>query len=119
MPGRGLQVQKPVHVTVEQWRQAIDDAGRFLDQWGSLAVQFGWTPGDLFDVPRDGACGGLGLRGRELCTAGERPQFVASGFKRLLVEQDPLPCCSSSSKARRKHGDVSTDKTYCQISSPM
>jgi len=52
-----LQVQKPVHVTVEQWRQAIDDAGRFLDQWGSLAVQFGWTPGDLFDVPRDGACG--------------------------------------------------------------
>jgi hypothetical protein len=29
-----LQVQKPVHVTVEQWRQAIDDADRFLDQMG-------------------------------------------------------------------------------------
>jgi hypothetical protein len=47
-----LQVQKPVHVTVEQWRQAIDDADRFLDQWGKLAASFGWTPGDLFDVWR-------------------------------------------------------------------
>jgi|GEM_PF-4313972 len=28
-----LQCQKPAHVTVEQWRQAIDQAGRFLDQW--------------------------------------------------------------------------------------
>jgi hypothetical protein len=52
-----LQCQKPAHVTVEQWRQAIDDAGRFLAQWGKLADSFGWTPGDLFDVPRDGAMG--------------------------------------------------------------
>jgi hypothetical protein len=44
-------------VTELAWRQAIDDAGRFLAQWGSLAVEFGWTPGDLFDVPRDGAVG--------------------------------------------------------------
>ena len=39
------------------WRQAIDDAGRFLDQWGNLADSFGWLRGDLFDVPRDGAMG--------------------------------------------------------------
>jgi hypothetical protein len=31
----------------------------------------------------------------------------------------PSPWCSSSSKARRKRGDVSTDKTCCQNSSPM
>jgi hypothetical protein len=41
------------------WRQAIDGAGRFLDQWGSLADEFQWTPADLFDVPRDVRLGGL------------------------------------------------------------
>ena len=34
-----LQCQKPTRVSDAEWRQAIDDAGRFLDQWGSLAVQ--------------------------------------------------------------------------------
>jgi hypothetical protein len=28
-----------------------------LAQWGKLADSFGWSPGDLFDVPRDGAMG--------------------------------------------------------------
>jgi hypothetical protein len=32
------------HVTVEQWRQAVDDAGRFLDQWGSVAAEFHGRP---------------------------------------------------------------------------
>jgi hypothetical protein len=54
-----LQVQKPMRVSDAEWRQAIDAAGRFLDQWGSRAVEFGWTAGDLFDVPRDGKPGGL------------------------------------------------------------
>jgi hypothetical protein len=31
--------------------------GRFLGQLGELAGNFGWSPGDLFDVPRDGAMG--------------------------------------------------------------
>ena len=30
--------------------QAIDDAGRFLDAWGALAVEFQWPPGELFDA---------------------------------------------------------------------
>ena len=51
-----LQFQKPMRVSDAEWRQAIDDAGRFLDQWGSV-VEFGWTAGDLFDVPRDGRPG--------------------------------------------------------------
>lgn len=54
-----LQCQKPMRVSDADWRQAIDDAGRFLDQWGSLAVELQWTPADLFDVPRDGGPGGL------------------------------------------------------------
>jgi hypothetical protein len=52
-----LQCQRPEGVTEQTWRQAIDDTGRFLDQWGKVADSFGWTPGDLFDVPRDGAMG--------------------------------------------------------------
>ncbi len=54
-----IQCQKPVRVSDDDWRQAVDDAGRFLDQWGSLAVEFQWAPADLFDVPRDGRPGGL------------------------------------------------------------
>lgn len=54
-----LQLQKPLRVADDEWPRAIDDAGRFLDQWGSLALEYGWTAGDLFDVPRDGGPGGL------------------------------------------------------------
>jgi hypothetical protein len=52
-----FQLQCPVGVTEQAWRQAVEDAGRFLAQWGKLADSFGWSPGDLFDVPRDGAMG--------------------------------------------------------------
>src|ERR1700719_1396017 len=52
-----FQCQCPGGVTEHAWRQAIDDAGRFFDQWGSMAAEFQWSPGDLFDVPRDGAMG--------------------------------------------------------------
>ena len=48
-----------MQVSDEEWRQAIDDAGKFLDTWSSLALEFGWTTGDLFDVPRVGSPGGL------------------------------------------------------------
>jgi hypothetical protein len=54
-----LQVQKPMRVSDADWRLAINDAARFLDQWGKLADSFGWTPGDLFDVPHDGATRGV------------------------------------------------------------
>ena len=50
-----FQLQCPAGMDELRWRQATDDVGRFLDQWGKLADSFGWTPGDLFDVPRDGA----------------------------------------------------------------
>ena len=52
-----LQCQRPMRVSDEQWRQAIDDAGRFLDQWGGHAVEFCWTPADLFDAPAYGKSG--------------------------------------------------------------
>ena len=54
-----LQCQRPFGASDQERWQVIDDAGRFLDEWGSRAVEFGWTAGDLFDVPRDGKPGGL------------------------------------------------------------
>ncbi len=71
-----LQMQKPLRVSDDAWRRAIDDAGRFLDQWASLALEYGWTAGDLFDVPRDGRSGlAWFLRGAEVRALG--PQHAA------------------------------------------
>jgi hypothetical protein len=77
-----LQCHPPMGAPNEEWRQAIDDAGRFLDQWGSRAVEFGWTAGDLFDVPRDGKPGGLVwfLGGESVQAIGpRRPDGLSSG----------------------------------------
>jgi hypothetical protein len=42
-----FQSQCPGGVTEQAWCQAVEDAGRFLAQWGKLADSFGWSPGDL------------------------------------------------------------------------
>lgn len=52
-----MQNHRPEVVTEERWRQAIDDAGRFLDQWGEKATAFGWPASDLFDHAEHGAHG--------------------------------------------------------------
>lgn len=31
-----------------EWLRAVDDAGRFLDDWAGLALDFGWPPFDIF-----------------------------------------------------------------------
>jgi hypothetical protein len=54
-----LQLQRPAAIPGDHWRQAVDAAGRFLDEWGNLAEIFRWSPDDLFNVPRDGRPGGL------------------------------------------------------------
>ncbi len=33
-----------------QWRHALNDGGRFLDEWGREAAELRWRPGELFDV---------------------------------------------------------------------
>jgi hypothetical protein len=73
-----FQLQCPNGISEELWRQAIADAGRFLNQWGKLADSFGWSPGDLFDVPRDGATGLVWwLKGRTVSTLG--PEHACVG----------------------------------------
>jgi hypothetical protein len=47
-----LQCQELIAVSDDEQRQAVNDAGRFLDAWGALAGEFQWSPGELFDVPR-------------------------------------------------------------------
>jgi len=54
-----LNHQKPMRVSDEEWRRAVDDGGRFFDAWGSLAADWGWTIAELFDVPSPGHLGGL------------------------------------------------------------
>lgn len=43
-----FQVRKPGHVSAAAWFQAVDNAGRFLDEWAGLALDFGWRPSDIF-----------------------------------------------------------------------
>jgi hypothetical protein len=43
-----FQTHKPGHVSEAEWFRAVDDAGRFLDAWAGLALDFGWRPPDIF-----------------------------------------------------------------------
>jgi hypothetical protein len=76
-----LQCQRPIGVGEAAWGQAIDDGGKFLDAWGSLAVEFGWTAGDLFDVPRDDGPGGLAwfCAGETVRSIGPDGAFTTTG----------------------------------------
>ena len=40
----------PEHIDVADWQQAVDDARRFLAQWGVQADALGWTARDLFGL---------------------------------------------------------------------
>lgn len=53
-----LNHRKPFAASEAEWRQARDDGGRFLDAWGALAAEWGWTVGELFDLPRGAASDG-------------------------------------------------------------
>ena len=65
-----LQARKPREATEAQWKQAIEDAGRFLDDTilVKAAEDNGWTARDLFDASDRGVPQGLiwFLRGRPI-----------------------------------------------------
>jgi hypothetical protein len=54
-----LNHQKPVATSNAQWSRALDDAGRFLDDWATEAASMQWSAGELFDRPREGKPGGI------------------------------------------------------------
>src|SRR5208337_4993733 len=75
-----LKCQRPICVGEAAWLQAINDAGRFFDQWASLAVEFGWKPDDLFDVPGEGKSGLIWyLIGETVRSIGPDGAFTTSG----------------------------------------
>jgi hypothetical protein len=45
-----LNCQKPASLSEAEWRQALDDGGRFLDAFGAEAAETGWTPIELFGI---------------------------------------------------------------------
>jgi hypothetical protein len=40
----------PDHIEHDRWRQAVEDGGRFLADWGEQARALGWTGRDLFGL---------------------------------------------------------------------
>ena len=84
-----LQYQKPMAVSAEEWRRAIEAAGRFLNAWGAFAVEFQWTPGELFDVPRHGErCGLIWFLGGETVRALGPAHATTESGRNFLREDD-------------------------------
>jgi hypothetical protein len=45
-----IQANRPAEVPYERWNQFINDAGVFLDHWGMVAADVGWTAHELFGL---------------------------------------------------------------------
>ena len=45
-----IQAHPPADVPRERWHQFVDDAGLFLDLWGSEAERLGWISANLFGL---------------------------------------------------------------------
>jgi hypothetical protein len=45
-----LERRCPAYVEPARWQCAVEDAKRFLAQWGERAEALGWTPRDLFGL---------------------------------------------------------------------
>jgi hypothetical protein len=43
-----MQVRPLRTMSVDRWRETVNDAGLFLDEWGPTAEKAGWTAEDLF-----------------------------------------------------------------------
>ena len=81
-----FQSRKPGNVAEAEWLRAVDDAGRFLDEWASLALDFGWRPPDIFGP------GGLAwfCAGERVRALGPDNAITASGriFARLSLAEE-------------------------------
>ena len=76
-----FQIRKPGNASAGEWYRAVDDAGRFLDAWAGIALDFGWRPHDIF-----------GLRGLAWFCAGERiralgPDSAIAASGRIFTRQ--------------------------------
>jgi hypothetical protein len=76
-----LQCQRPASVSDDEWRQAVNDAGLFLDQFGSQAAELQWTSHDLFAALTDSARSGLVwfLKGEKVRALGPEHAITEGG----------------------------------------
>jgi hypothetical protein len=75
-----LQCQRPPSLAESEWRQAIDDAGLFLDAWGANAAAMLWSADELFGVPHEGRTGLVWqLKGRRVDAMGADQARLADG----------------------------------------
>lgn len=79
-----LQFQIPADVAEADWAAIVDTAGRFLDEWGHLAAELEWMPGQLFDVPVSGKNSGLiwFLRNERVVALG--PNYARTSTDRIF-----------------------------------
>ena len=81
-----FQSRKPGHVAEAEWLRAVDDVGRFLDEWAAMALDFGWRPPDIFGP------GGLAwfCAGERVRALGPDNAITASGriFGRLSLAEE-------------------------------
>ncbi|PPQ40464.1 hypothetical protein CH337_04250 [Rhodoblastus acidophilus] len=54
-----LCTRPPDGTATDEWNMAISDGARFFAAWGEWAARWNWTEAELFDLPHDGALGGL------------------------------------------------------------
>jgi hypothetical protein len=82
--------EKPGHVSEAERFRAVDDAGRFMDEWAGLALDFEWRPSDIF-----------GPRGLAWFCAGERVRALG-----------PSNAITTSERifTRTAHGGVGSSK---------
>lgn len=85
----------PPGVPYERWRQAVDDAGRFLAEWGETAERLGWTARDLFDLHETVPLSRMDRMGLVWLTKGQRVTLLtehAARFERgLTFRRTPVP----------------------------
>ena len=75
-----MMAYRPPDVIDARWCRAIDDAGRFLDAWGTTAAALGWTRADLFERAERGAHGLLWeLDGRVVVALAEDVAAIGEG----------------------------------------
>ena len=78
-----FQTRKPGHVSEAEWFQAVDDAGRFLDEWAGLALDFGWRQSDIF-----------GPDGLAWFCAGERVRALGGTFSFRRIGAETVVRCT-------------------------
>jgi hypothetical protein len=81
--------QCPPGVRPIAWQTAIIDAADLFGHWGSQLVALGFTPNDLFAVPRHGKAGGLAwfMRGSPAMALDDVLVIIIDGDGELVLSQ--------------------------------